>query len=47
MWQAGYGVSGKYSAIHTALNLDSTPVLENTAVCLLVVKHLSTHPEER
>ena len=43
---AGYTVSGKYSATHTALNLDSIPVLENTAVRLLGVPHRSTHPEE-
>ena len=30
-----HSLSGKSSAIHIALNLDSIPVLENTAVCLL------------
>ena len=40
--QAGYGVSGKSSAIHIALNLDLTSVLENTGVCPLVAQYLSS-----
>jgi hypothetical protein len=44
--QVRYGVSGKPSAIHTALNLDSIPVLENTVVCLLVPRHLKGPEQE-
>ena len=44
--QAGYGVSGKSSAIHIALNLDLTSVLENTGVCPLVAQCLSSAEQE-
>ena len=38
--QAGYGVSGKSSAIHIVLNLDLISVLENAGVCPLVAQCL-------